>query len=115
MCLSAACVSNFCILAWPKEKQGEATTPLTIADLLGSVFSQFMDGCSWRAPGHAKAYGGVCKPGVWILLGREGILGVMKIRETFVWWWWGDGKWRRSQSRALKNTNTLKKDLKFEV
>lgn len=43
-CLSAACVSNFCILVWPKEKQGEATTLLTIADLLGSVVSQVMVG-----------------------------------------------------------------------
>lgn len=46
--------------------------------------------------------------------GRE-VLGAMKIRETFVWQWWGDCKGRRSQSRALKNTSTLKKDLKFEV
>lgn len=44
MSLCCLCVSNFCILVWPKEKQGEATTPLSIADLLGSVLSQFMVG-----------------------------------------------------------------------
>lgn len=71
-CLSAACVSKFCVLVWPKEKPGEATTPLTIADLLGSVLSQMLLESPW--PCQSLCWG------VWVLWGGRDALGVMEIR-----------------------------------
>lgn len=117
MSLCCLCVSNFCILVWPKEKQGEATTLLTIADLLGSVVSQVMVGeMLLESPWPCQSpWWGVQTWFVGSLWGRREALGVMEIRETFVWQWWGDCKGRRNQSRALKNTNTFKQGLKFEV